>query len=208
RDSQHQSGSQATDSQRCLARRAFHGREQVLLAAVLRLLVRSGLPARDYVSQQGFRGLACRVRWARWFLHRGMLMAPMRLLLFTALGLAGFLVFAGTASAMSDDETPPKEPPEPAPKPSGGTPAGVPAACQDAFNRWSSLANQALAACQRAANLADEWWVWEEYRLAGEYSYDPAYHEQIRRDWQAAQANCDSVNAASINAMHEYEACV
>src|SRR4030095_1608055 len=112
RDSQHQSGSQATDSQRCLARRAFHGREQVLLAAVLRLLVRSGLPARDYVSQQGFRGLACRVRWARWFLHRGMLMAPLRLLLFNALGLGGLLVVAGTASAVRGDQTPTQEDPE------------------------------------------------------------------------------------------------
>ncbi len=131
-----------------------------------------------------------------------------RILLFTALGLGGLLVFAGTASAMTKSTTPPKEPPEPAPKPATTAPTGVPVACLQAFNRWKGLADQSLAACQKAAGLADEWWVWEEYRLNGEYSYDPAYHEQIRRDWQAAQANCDSVNAASLQAMHEYEACV
>lgn len=130
-----------------------------------------------------------------------------KILLYSTLALGGLLFFMGEAKATPKTE-PTKNPP---PKPTGSTTTAAQRGgsdCVQALNYWSSLADGALVLCRRAAELADEWWIWEEYRIAGEFSYDAAYHEQLRRDWEAAQNACDDANGAALAAMGDYEACM
>lgn len=121
------------------------------------------------------------------------------------------------AKASTDDELPdPPEgsnpielPPEPSPGQGDRAQQGG-AQCQALFQAWQVAVNAVLEspACSDAITYADEWWRLEDLRVEGDPFYEPSQHEQIRRAYDQAEAECQRLNAASLNAMAAYEECM
>jgi hypothetical protein len=138
-------------------------------------------------------------------------MSPTRLLLFSALGLGGLLVFAGKASAATPTPATEPEKETPPPKPTTSTQQAAQmggADCKSAFEAWRALADRAAVLCAEVAPVTDMWWDWEELRLANDPSYDPVAHERVRARWEQATDNCNDINSDSLAAMARYEACM
>jgi len=140
-------------------------------------------------------------------------MSPTRLLLFSALGLGGLLVFAGTAKAASTPTpaTDPEKESPPPPKPTTTTQQAAQmggAECKAAFDAWRALADRAAVLCAEVIPVTDAWWDWENLRVSNDPSYDPVAHERVRARWEEATDNCNDINADSMAAMARYESCM